>query len=171
MIPKSGHRFSERIHAQATRVITLGSIRPMNPRLLRYVLIARRGFKKAFDPIVGFIAVTLLKLIRRGDRARFANAAGRFMRRVGPWHPKHKVGRANLAAAFPEKSASAIEEILGGVWDNLGRVTILDPATPGPADVVSDPDTHRQVEDMRSVPRPTAVFAAHLANWELPALA
>jgi len=153
----------------------------MNPRLLRYVLIARRGFKKAFDPIVGFIAVTLLKLIRRGDRARFANAAGRFMRRVGPWHPKHKVGRANLIAAFPEKSASEIEEILGGVWDNLGRVaaefshldriTILDPAAPGPADVVSDADTHRQVEDMRGVPRPTAVFAAHLANWELPALA
>jgi hypothetical protein len=47
----------------------------MNPRLLRYVLIARRGFKKAFDPVVGFVAVTLLKLIRRGDRVRFANAA------------------------------------------------------------------------------------------------
>src|SRR5205807_2230983 len=153
----------------------------MNPRLLRYVLIARRGFKTAFDPVIGFIAVTTLKLIRRGDRVRFANAAGRFMRRVGPWLSKHKVGRANLIAAFPEKSASEIEDILGGVWENLGRVTaefahldritILDPAAPGPADVVSDPDTHRQVEAMRSVRRPTAVFAAHLANWELPALA
>jgi Kdo2-lipid IVA lauroyltransferase/acyltransferase len=153
----------------------------MNPRLLRYVLIARRGFKKAFDPAVGFIAVTMLKLVRLGDRVRFANAAGRLMRRVGPWHPKHKVGRANLIAAFPEKSASEIEEILGGVWDNLGRVaaefahldrlTILDPAVPGPADVVSDPDTHRQVADMRNSSRPAAVFAAHLANWELPALA
>jgi Kdo2-lipid IVA lauroyltransferase/acyltransferase len=153
----------------------------MNPRLLRYVLIARRYLKKAFDPVVGFIAVTMLKLIRRGDRARFANAAGRFMRRVGPRHPKHKVGRANLIAAFPEKSAAEIEEILGGVWDNLGRVaaefahldriTILDPAAPGPADVVSDPDTHRQVADMRNSSRPAAVFAAHLANWELPALA
>src|SRR5438874_5820503 len=146
----------------------------MNPRLLRYVLIARRGFKKAFDPVVGFVAVALLKLIRRGDRVRFANRAGRFMRRVGPWHPKHKVGRANLIAAFPDKSAAEIEEILGGVWDDLGRVTaefshldritILDPTAPGPADVGSDPDTHRQVEGIRSSPRPTAVFAAHLAN-------
>jgi Kdo2-lipid IVA lauroyltransferase/acyltransferase len=153
----------------------------MNPRLLRYVLIARRGFKKAFDPVVGFIAVTLLKLIRRGDRVRFANVAGRFMRRVGPRLSKHKVGRTNLIAAFPDKSAAEIEEILGGVWDNLGRVsaefahldriTILNPSAPGPADVVSDPDTHRQVEGMRSSPQPTAVFAAHLANWELPALA
>src|SRR5437660_2150668 len=122
MIPKSGNRFSEKIMLKQearlrsigskSRVITLRSIRPMNPRLLRYVLIARRGFKKAFDPIVGFVVVTLLKLIRRGDRARFANAAGRFMRLVGPWHPKHKVGRANLMAAFPEKSASEIEEIV-----------------------------------------------------------
>src|SRR5215470_241066 len=141
----------------------------MNPRLLRYVLIASRGFKKALDPVIGFVAVTLLKLIRRGDRVRFANAAGRFMRRVGPWHPKHKVGRANLIAALPEKSASEIEEILAGVWDNLGRVTaefahldritILDPTAPGPSDVISEPDTHRQVDDMRDRPRPTAVFA------------
>ena len=103
------------------------------------------------------------------------------MRRDGPRISKHKVGRANLVAAFPDKSAAEIEEILGGVWDNLGRVTaefahldritILNPAAPGPADVVSDPDTHRQVEGIRSSPRPTAVFAAHLANWELPALA
>src|ERR1041385_3770183 len=131
----------------------------MNPRLLRYVLIARRGFKKAFDPVIGFLMVTILKVIRRGDRVRFANRAGRFMRRIGPRLSKHKVGRANLIAAFPEKSASEIEEILGGVWENLGRVTaefahldritILDPAVPAPADVISDPDTHRQVQNIK----------------------
>ena len=32
------------------------------------------------------------------------------------------IGRANLAAAFPEKSPAEIETILRGVWDNLGRV-------------------------------------------------
>jgi len=153
----------------------------MNPRLIRLALIARRGFKRVADPIVGWIAVALLRAIRRGNRVRFANAAGRFMRRVGPWLPKHKVGRANLVAAFPEKSQAEIEEILGGVWDNLGRVSaefahldrirIVDPAAPGEADVASDPDTLRRIEDIRRAPRPTAAFAAHLANWELPALA
>ena len=44
------------------------------------------------------------------------------MRRVGPWLPEHRIGQANLAAAFPEKSAAEIERILRGVWDNLGRV-------------------------------------------------
>ena len=33
-----------------------------------------------------------------------SNFFGRLMRIVGPWLPEHKVGRANLAAAFPDKS-------------------------------------------------------------------
>jgi len=153
----------------------------MNPRLTRLALVLRRGFKKAANSIIGFIAVVLLRLIRRGDRVRFANTAGRVMRRVGPFLSKHKVGRANLMAAFPEKSPAEIEAILAGVWDNLGRVaaefahldriTIADSAKLGEADLVSTPDTLRRIEDVRRAPRPTAAFAAHLANWELPALA
>ena len=56
------------------------------------------------------------------NRRRMANFFGRLMRLVGPWLPEHKVGRANLAAAFPDKSPQEIETILGGVWENLGRV-------------------------------------------------
>ena len=147
----------------------------------RFALIARRGIKAVVDPIVGWMAVAILRVIRRGDRARIANVAGKFLRKVGPWLPKHRVGRANLAAAFPQKSAAEIEEILGGVWDNLGRVAvevahldrmrIIDPAATGPTDVSCDPITLQRIEDIRRAPRPTAAFAAHLANWELPALA
>lgn len=152
----------------------------MKSRLIRLALIVRRGSKAVVAPIVGWIAVALLSMIRRGDRARFADIAGKFMRAVGPWLPRHRIGRANLVAAFPEKSAAEIERILGGVWDNLGRVAVefayldriqvIDPAAPGPADLIGDPDTLRRVNDIRHAPRPTATFAAHLANWELPAL-
>ena len=44
------------------------------------------------------------------------------MRRLGPRLKEHRIGRANLAAAFPEKSEAEIETILDAVWDNLGRV-------------------------------------------------
>ena len=60
------------------------------------------------------------------------------------------LGRANLAAAFPEKSAEEIEQILRGVWDNLGRVGAEfahldqlwdhDPARPGDAAHLLDSD-------------------------------
>src|SRR5262245_61966860 len=146
---------------------------------IRFMLRVRRALKAIFDPVIGFVAVSVLRLIRRGDRVRFANRAGKFMRRVGPWLSKHKVGRANLVAAFPEKSPEEIEEILAGVWDNLGRVAAefayLDRfriiGEGEPVDVTCEPGTLAQIEETRVAARPTAAFAAHLANWELPALA
>jgi KDO2-lipid IV(A) lauroyltransferase len=106
---------------------------------------------------------------------------GRLMRGVGPWFPEHRVGRENLAAAFPEKSAEEIEAILAGVWDNLGRgaaefahidrITIYDPAKPQSSDldVIYDDINYQRFLALRDAGRPSLVFAAHLANWELPA--
>ena len=53
-----------------------------------------------------------------------ANFAGAFMRKIGPLFKEHRIGREQLRAAFPEKSDAEIEKILGGVWDNLGRIAI-----------------------------------------------
>src|SRR6188474_3643038 len=91
---------------------------------------ARRGkslafllpLKRASDRVLGWIIVGTLAVLRRINRRRMANVLGALMRTVGPWLPEHKVGRENLRAAFPEKSAEEIEKILAGVWDNLGRV-------------------------------------------------
>ena len=76
------------------------------------------------DAVLGPLAVGMLKMIRLTDPHRMSDFAGGLMRRVGPWIPEHKLGRANLKAAFPEKSDAEIETILAGVWDNLGRLAI-----------------------------------------------
>jgi Kdo2-lipid IVA lauroyltransferase/acyltransferase len=137
--------------------------------------------KNFFKPLIGGLAVFLLRAIRRADRARVADWAGGCMRRIGPWLPEHRIGRGNLAAAFPEKPPAEIEKILRGAWDNLGRVAaefafldrmrILYPGDTVPADGVYDEIELHRFEEIRTAPRPTAFFAAHLANWELPALA
>jgi len=106
------------------------------------------------------------------------------MRIVGPWFPEHKVGRENLRAAFPDKSAEEIEKILGGVWENLGRVAaefahidriiFHDPGHPERSqapDVMIDDVTYARLRTLGDAAQPTVVFAAHLANWEFPALA
>ncbi len=77
--------------------------------------------KPVLDPALGALAVWLLRAVHWMDRRRSANFAGAFMRKVGPLFKEHRLGRENLRAAFPEKSAAEIESILGGVWDNLGR--------------------------------------------------
>src|SRR5262249_47741001 len=78
--------------------------------------------KAAINPLLGRIAVWLLKVTRHTDPDRFADVSAAMMRRIGPFLPEHRLGRANLAAAFPDKSAAEIGQILRGVWDNLGRV-------------------------------------------------
>ena len=109
--------------------------------------------KRAFERLLGWIVVGTLAVLRRINRQRMANVLGSLMRIVGPWLPEHKIGRANLVAAFPEKSTEEIEKILGGVWENLGRVAaefahidriiIHDPARPERS---ADPERHEQDE-------------------------
>jgi Kdo2-lipid IVA lauroyltransferase/acyltransferase len=153
----------------------------MKAQLKRVGLIVSRPLNIFFDTIAASCVAALLRALRRADRKRMANRSARFMRIVGPWLPEHRVGRANLAAAFPEKSSKEIEQILLGAWENLGRVgaefahldrlKILDPDRAGPADITYEPVSHARYIEIRSGVRPTLFFAAHLANWELPALA
>lgn len=52
----------------------------------------------------------------------WASGLGGFVARsIGPRLGVSRIGRRNLAAAFPEKSPAEVETILRGVWDNLGR--------------------------------------------------
>src|ERR1700741_4654648 len=99
-----------------------------------------RPLKGALEHVLGWLIVGTLAVLRRINRQRMANFAGRLMRVVGPWFPEHKVGRENLRAAFPDKAPEEIENILRGVWENLGRgaadfahidrIVIHDPAHP-----------------------------------------
>jgi KDO2-lipid IV(A) lauroyltransferase len=110
-----------------------------------------------------------------------ADVCGRIMRALGPWLPEHRVGRANLVAAFPQWSAAEIARVLDGVWDNLGRVGVefahldrlwnFDPADPEAGRIEFSPGTIDRFLRLRDDGKPALVFAAHLANWELPAVA
>jgi len=145
----------------------------------RWQFYARR-LERGLDAFLGFVAVALFKLLRRIDPDRMANFAGPFMRRLGPWLPEHRTGRDNLRAAFPEKSAAEIEEILAGVWDNLGRVAAefahldrlweYDVVRPNAGSIKFTARSMELFLQLRDDGKPALVFAAHLGNWELPPL-
>ena len=146
-------------------------------RLLRRM---QRRIKRASDALVGALAIGVLKTVRMVDPDKMADFGGGVMRRIGPLLPESRIGRANLKAAFPEKSESDIDAILRGCWDNLGRMGAefahldrlwsYDREQPmrGRIDL-AQPDIerfHKLLDDGR----PALIFAAHLANWELPAI-
>jgi KDO2-lipid IV(A) lauroyltransferase len=131
--------------------------------------------------VVGRLAIGLFRIVRWGNAEAMANAAAWLARTLGPLLPEHRVGRANLKAAFPEKSDAEIDQILRGVWDNLGRVGAefahldrlwdYDPAHPENSRIEYAPRSLELFLQLRDDGKPALVFAAHLANWELPALA
>ena len=136
--------------------------------------------KPVLDPALGALAVWLLRAVHWMDRRRSANFAGALARKVGPLLKEHRLGRENLRAAYPEKSAAEIEKILGGVWDNLGRITVefahLDDFsiagfdTPTRDVITYTPETAERFERIRNSGQATIGFGAHLANWEIPAV-
>ena len=140
---------------------------------------ARPG-KAWLDALLGRLTVAMLKLLRLIDRRRIAPGAAWVMRKAGPLLKEHRLARAQLAAAFPDKSPAEIEHILAGVWDNLGRVgaefahmdrfRVDDPDNPGPVDIVYTPEVLERFHRLRTDGKPALIFTAHLANWELPAV-
>jgi KDO2-lipid IV(A) lauroyltransferase len=141
----------------------------------------RRWGAAGANAAIGRIAVAALRAVRRLDPDRSIDRGARFMRRIGPLLPEHRTGRQNLAAAFPEKSAAEIDEILREVWANLGRVGAefahldrlwsLDFEHPEQGRVEVPPAHIERFQRLRDDGRPALVFAAHLGNWELSAVA
>jgi KDO2-lipid IV(A) lauroyltransferase len=131
------------------------------------------------DRIVGRIVKWLLRALRRTNPDRASDWCGALARWFGPWLPAHRIGRANLRAAFPDRDAAWIEATLRGAWDNLGRVAgeyvhlaeiwDYDPAHPNAGRILTDDE--QLFLQLRDDGKPALCFAAHLGNWELPALA
>jgi KDO2-lipid IV(A) lauroyltransferase len=138
----------------------------------------RNALKSFANVAAGRVATVLLALSHRCDRVWISNVGGALMRTIGPWLPEHRIGLANLRAAFPEKSDAEIEIILRGVWDNLGRVGAeiahLDHICSGDRYnrnfIDYGPDNIERFLRVKDDGKPAVIFAAHLANWELPAV-
>ena len=101
--------------------------------------------------------------------------------RSGRGCPSTRSAARTSSRPFPTNPPEEIETILRGVWENLGRVgaefahldrmKVLDFERGGEADIVYDRIAFERFLAMRDSGKPTLFFAAHLANWEVPALA
>ncbi len=121
------------------------------------------------------IAITFA-ILRLMPVDRASDLGGYLGRKFGRLLKVSKVGRENLRAAFPEKSAAEIEAILAGAWDNLIRTFVeysqLDrlwdeaPADGFKQSHIEFVDRERFLK-LRDDTRPGIVFTGHCGNWEL----
>jgi KDO2-lipid IV(A) lauroyltransferase len=109
---------------------------------------------------------------------RSSNVGGAIARAVGPLLPQHRTAVANLRAAFPHKSEADLKAIARGAWENIGRVgaeyahlgVLFDFDDQNPNVGRTEIDGIENFLALRDDGKPGLIFAAHLANWELPAI-
>ena len=130
------------------------------------------------EPLLGGLTSLALRGLASTDPDRASDLCGAATRRLGPLLPAHRIGRANLRAAYPDKDPAWIEATLRGAWENLGRVAgeyahlgrlwDYDPAHPNSGRIVTDDAA--LFLDLLNDGKPALGFTAHLGNWELPAV-
>ncbi|MGB0750272.1 MAG: lauroyl acyltransferase [Magnetospiraceae bacterium] len=102
-----------------------------------------------------------------------ASAVGGWLgKTIGPFIDVSNTARRNIHAAFPEKSAQEVTQIVKDVWENLGR-TVFEFPHLRKMDFLNTPDRFELVHlDRLTAPRdagqPGIFFSGHFANWEIP---
>ncbi len=130
------------------------------------------------DRLLGRLVKYSLAALRRTDPDRASDWCGSIARRMGPLSPAHRIGQSNLRAAFPERDPDWIEATLRGAWENLGRVAgeyvhlgrlwDYDVQHPNTGRIITDDS--KLFFQLQNDGQPALCFAAHLGNWELPAV-
>jgi len=132
------------------------------------------------ENIAGKFAVLILRGLRLSDSRRSSAFVGWVMRLIGPMLRGHHTARANLVAAYPEKSTIELDVILSEMWDNLGRTMAeyahldrmwdYDFANPKPGRIIIDQASAERLRRLSADGKPVLFFTAHLGNWELQGL-
>ena len=141
----------------------------------------KAALKRAADETLAALVRGGFALIRALGPDRAGRIGAAVARTFGPLTSANRIARENIAGAFPDKSEAERAAILREAWDNLGRVACeyvhmdriwdFDPAHPEAGRIVASPETVALYERLRDDGKPAIVFSAHLANWELPAIA
>jgi KDO2-lipid IV(A) lauroyltransferase len=125
-------------------------------------------FRYAVEAALFFAFMALFRLLGL-DRA--SALGGWIGRTVGPLLNSDRTARANLAAAFPEKSDAERDAIRMAMWNNLGRVVAeyphLDKFSPHGPDARIAVTFRTDFTPDNAQGRAAMFLSGHLANWEM----
>lgn len=135
---------------------------------LRYE--TRRALRRWLHPIEALPIVTVYFLLRLLPLDLASALGGRLAQRIGRLLPVNEIGRRNLRRAFPDWPPERIEQVLAGVWNNLGRTVAEYPHL---ARIIRERvaiESATSVEEWRArrdSGRTAIFFSGHFANWEI----
>lgn len=102
---------------------------------------------------------------------RASGIGGWLARTFAPLFPPHKTARANLKAAFPEKSDDEINRILKDMWENFGRtmfeIPLLGKLLPYGEGALTTVKGAEIIDEVLAEGKGAIFIASHCANWEV----
>lgn len=139
------------------------------------------ALRRAADAAVAALVRGAFAVLRALGPDRASALGGAAARALGPLLPPNRVALDNLRHAFPGMGEGERRRVLREAWDNLGRTACeyvhmdriwdFDEARPNAGRIQIAPEVTERFERLRTDGRPALIFAAHLGNWELPAVA
>jgi Kdo2-lipid IVA lauroyltransferase/acyltransferase len=133
--------------------------------------------------LLGFLSLWMAVLLGLFPRRQAASICGNVLSQIGPLLRGHRHARRQLVSAFPGLSARQVTGVLRKMWDNIGRTfaeyshaqelmrSFLPDVSGARPVIVIDDSTAANLQHLGADPRGALMFAAHLGNWEIPAMA
>lgn len=113
----------------------------------------------------------LIGLVRAAPLDVSVGISAKAWRLIAPYNRRHKRALANLAIAYPEKSATEREAIALGMWENLGRVMAetmqIDRILEDRSRIEIEPHSARMFARYYGKGGAAIGVSLHMGNWEL----
>ena len=127
-------------------------------------------FKKIRYFIEWLLVGSALWYLERLDYKQASDTGGALFRRIGPYLKRTRIARHNLGRAMPELDRQQREKIIGGMWDNLGRVFAEFPhvgrMTTEDLNGILEVEGLEHLDTLRQLGRGGIFVSGHIANWE-----
>ncbi|MEM7650699.1 MAG: lysophospholipid acyltransferase family protein [Pseudomonadota bacterium] len=118
------------------------------------------------------LGLSILLLIFKIMPAHWASNIGGWVgRNIGSRLAASRKARRNLERALPDLSEQRKDEIIAGMWDNLGRVMAEYPHLETLALDYTDIEGEEHMRIGLENPRGAIFFGAHFGNWEINTIA
>ena len=100
-----------------------------------------------------------------------SSMGGVISRTLGPFSSRDKLARKNLQRAIPDLDEKQVDEIITGMWDNLGRTVaefphMYDMDKQDFAEIV-EVEGAEHIEQAKQGAKGSLFFSGHVANWEM----
>jgi KDO2-lipid IV(A) lauroyltransferase len=120
-----------------------------------------KKFRYALEALLLIILLGISKILP----VDWASALGGFLgRAIGPRLAASRKAMTNINIALPDKNDAEVQEIITGMWENLGRVMMEYPHLRKIAKERTEIIGADKIKNIKN--QPAILIAAHLGNWE-----